>query len=255
MSDQQLKALCCTCGAVRTCRRPRNYRHENYWLAGPIDRDWHRETGDLKCAECGRVTTHAIIRPEGDGFRDHAEMMQRVATGNGHGHFNAEQLVEVRRKYNQGQPHNPELLHLWYRTDAQEDWDAGRRETTSLCGRKVKLHRDPSSKGNRSRADESDDSQITPREIRDQEYEDEKTGMSWQEMDCVDCLRTWHLELLRQRRAVLLPKLTQFLADLIEEKNGGYPKRFELPIVNGLIEALENAYSGRSAVKAKDATR
>lgn len=243
-----LQALCCICGTLRTCQRPRNYRPENYWLAGPIDRDWHRETGDLKCEECGRITTHALIRPPGDAFRDHAEMMTRVATGTSHTHFTtAEKLTEVRRKYNEGQPHNPFLHHYWWNSDPE----------TTLCGRKIASYRDPSPE----KPSDDDDShhlvqlsgshQTKPR-FRDHEYEDE-TGLSWREMDCVDCLRVWHLELLRQRRKVLSDVLIRFTTDLAEDMSG-YPKRFDLAAVNGLIDAIENAYSA-NVTKVKDATR
>ena len=35
MSGQLRKALCCTCGNVRTCKQSRNHRVENYWLRRP----------------------------------------------------------------------------------------------------------------------------------------------------------------------------------------------------------------------------
>ncbi|WP_460358981.1 hypothetical protein [Mycobacterium sp. ZZG] len=232
-----LNALCCVCGNLRTCRRPRNHKAENYWFAGPIDRNWHRETGDLKCSECGRITTHAIIHPEKDSFRDHAEMMQRVATGNSHGHFNAAQLEEVATKYRQGLPRNPYLVHYWYKNVAQEDWDAGRCTTKALCGEKITLHRDPSGPSSGKRR--GDDRQIKPADARDQEYEDSETGLSWIEADCVDCLRVWHLELLRQRREDLVEKMTEFLRDLLADKSG-YPKKIDLRTVDLLIEVLES---------------
>lgn len=248
MSDQQKTALCCVCGAVRKCRRPRNHRPENYWLSGTVDRDWHRETGDLKCTQCGRVTTHAIIHPEADKMRDHAEMIQRVATGNGHGHFDEAGLIKMREKYRQGLPRNPELNHFWWTSEAKDAWDAGRRSVIGLCGELVTLQRDPRASTS-SRTDKRDDSQIEPARVRDQEYEDSETGLSWAEMDCVDCLRVWHLDLLRQRRAVLAESMTKFLADLLAEKSG-YPKKIDLRTVNALIEALETAQQIRD-VKAK----
>lgn len=242
MSNHAMEALCCVCGNLRDCRRPRNHRRENYWLAGPIDLDWHRETGDLKCEECGRITTHALIHPDGDIHRDHAEMMQRVATGNSHGHFSAKQLDEVAMKYRLGLPRNPELNHYRYDRDAQAAWDAGLRTVKALCGEQIPIHHDPSgpaSKGKNKQRD--DDRQIRPREVREQEYEDEATGLWWEERDCVDCLRVWHLELLRQRREELVTRMTQFLGDLLTDKVGGYPKKIDLRTVESLIAALGDA--------------
>lgn len=238
MSDRERKALCCICGSVRTCRRARNHREENYWFSRRIDLDWHRETGELKCQECGRVTTHALLHPEGDWAVDHAEMMQRVATGNTHGHLNEAQLAEVVAKYRQGLPRNPYLYHRWYVEDAQAAWDTGKRTVKALCGETIKLKRDPS--GPSSRCAKGDDGQVKPERVRDQEYEDAATGLWWAEIDCVDCLRTWHLELLRRRRNKLSDLMTQFVADLLADAKG-YPKKFDLRTVNRLIEALESA--------------
>ncbi|SCX24759.1 hypothetical protein [Mycolicibacterium fluoranthenivorans] len=240
MSDRERQAICCTCGTVRTCKRARNHREENYWLNQPVDLDWHRETGDLKCAECCRVTTHALLHPEGDWAVDHAEMMQCVATGNSHSRFNDRQLSEIRAKYRQGLPRNPELHHFWWTSEAKEAWDAGRRTVTGLCGETMKISRDPGGPSASSRADKRDDSQIAPKRFRDQEYEDPETGLWWAEVDCVDCLRVWHLELLRQRRVLLAEKTTEFLAALLADKSG-YPKKIDLQTVNSLIEAIDQA--------------
>lgn len=238
MSASFLQALCCTCGSLRECRRPRNHRHENYWLRGPVDRDWHRETGDLKCEECGRVTLHAIITGN-----DHAEVLQRVATGNTHGVLKGSELAEVRRKFRQGLPRNPELNHFWWTSEAQAAWDSGHCEVTALCGEPVTVARDPSGPPSRER---DDDQRIEPKQVRDQEYEDPDTGLSWTELDCVDCLRVWHLELLRRRRNELADMLTQFLADLLADKTG-YPKKIDLRTVETLIETLEAAQQSFTA--------
>lgn len=242
MSDTLKNALCCVCGAVRSCRRPRNHKMENYWLAAPVDRNWHRETGDLKCPECGRVTTHAIIHAEKDALRDHAEMMQRVATGNNHGNLNAAQLDAVADKFRQGTPRNPYLRHYWYREVAQEAWDAGRRTVKGLCGEPMPLDRDPRQFHEKCSGEQrwDDDQQFKPMTVRDMEYEDPETGLWWTESDCVDCLRVWHLRLLSQQRKKLGELITLFLADLLAD-NGGYPKKFDLRTVNGLIDALESA--------------
>lgn len=248
----QMEALCCICGSLRTCSRPRNHRAENFWFKEPVDLDWHRETGDLKCAECGRITTHALIYPEADTLRDHAEMMQRVATGNSHGHFNEDELVEVRKKYRQGFPRNPYVSHFWWDGDAKEAWAAGRRTVLGLCGEPMEIMRDPSSVLEEAKQSsyDSDGRQIQPKKVRDQEYEDDETGLWWTEMYCVDCLRVWHLELLRQRRELLAVRLTEFLADLLADKTG-YPKKIDLQTVNALVEAFDTAQQ-HLGVKSQD---
>lgn len=256
MSDQVKQAMCCICGSLRECRRPRNYRQENYWLRGPVDLDWHRETGDLKCAECGRVTAHALLHPAGFELRDHAEMMQRVATGNSHSHFkNQQQLDEVAAKFRQGFPRNPELNHFRYDHDAQAAWDAGRRTVKALCGAQMPVHRDPSGPSSSKKArGAQDDRQIKPKLVRDQEYEDTETGLWWSEVDCVDCLRVWHLELLSRRRVVLADVMTKFLADLLAD-NGGYPKKIDLRTIESLVVAFEAAQErNTTAVKAEGTT-
>lgn len=238
----RLQALCCVCGELRSCERPRNHREDNYWLRKPVDRNWQRETGDLKCGECGKITRHALILPDGHWAQDHAEMMQRIATGNVHSRLNDSDLAEVRSNYRKGLPLNPNLNHFRYDSDAQEAWDAGRRTVTALCGATMPVERDPSVqkkyKHKKGRAD--DDRQIKPMVWRDQEYEDPDTGLWWDEIDCVDCLRVWHAELLRQRQAVLSKLMTEFLAALLADK-GSYPKTIDLVTVDSLIDALTSA--------------
>lgn len=240
MSDRERQAICCTCGTVRTCKRARNHREENYWLSGPINRDWHRETGELKCSECGRITVHALLHPAGDWAVDHAEMMQRIATGNAHSRFSEAELVEVRSKFRKGLPRNPCLEHLWWQEDAKEAVDAGCSTFLALCGETLPIRMAEGGRDHRSR----DDQQVRPEEVEGGEVEDSTTGHSWAEISCVDCLRVWHQELLRRRRKVLAEKLTVFLADMMKE-NSESPT-VDLQTVNALINAVDDVQQARS---------
>lgn len=71
MSDRQ--ALCCECGNLRTFRdgyAPRRYVGEGdhdgrgYSWGGRRTDPFERYTCDFKCQPCGKVTRHAIVRPE-----------------------------------------------------------------------------------------------------------------------------------------------------------------------------------------------
>ncbi|OBK12969.1 hypothetical protein A5637_20665 [Mycolicibacterium fortuitum] len=203
MSGQQLKALCCTCGSVRTCRRPRNYRPENYWLRGPVDRDWHRETGDLKCESCERVTTHAIITGS-----DHAESLREVATG-----WHYKNLTEADRKriiqaWRHGTPQNPQKRHLWWTSDLQKAREAGKSTFPAICKTEIPVPKIQSEKGNKSYAH---DELIAPNRFHDVEYEDESTGLWWYEVDCTDCLFRSNAMALEDQRKTLKAKMQEIV--------------------------------------------
>ncbi|WP_147375348.1 hypothetical protein [Jiangella rhizosphaerae] len=103
------RALCCQCGTVRTCtpkhNRLRNLQGERMQTPEEIAamkartearkgreyaqkvwgraRPWERMTCDLKCATCGTVTRHAVLR-------DHAKPEWRNQAENSvHGHTRA----------------------------------------------------------------------------------------------------------------------------------------------------------------------
>lgn len=202
MSDQIKQALCCVCGALRTCRRPRNYRRENRWLLGPVDRDWSRETGELKCEACGEITVHAIITGS-----DHAEEIHKVAIG---WTLNAEADDRIRARWRQGRPENPYLHHIWWRVDEQEAREAGRSHFLALCKASVPVPR--------KRPDERDwsissDELVAPSEFHDVDREDPATGLWWYDIDCVDCLRRSNaITLSRQRKL-----LKEHLAKVVEK--------------------------------------
>ena len=219
----RMTALCCVCGNLRTCRRPRNHRRENYWLTGPIDREWHRETGDLKCGECGRVTRHAVIMPAADYFRDHAERITRIALGA------ADPLADVHAKrirdaYRYGRQPNPYQSHLWSASDADVARKSGRSHVVTHCGESHPLP-ERSQKFGAS-------GQLAPDPVRwDHEYEDQDTGMSWIEMDCPNCYRVANERRIARRRELLGNWLVWLLADP--------DKRVADDQVDPLIEAFE----------------
>lgn len=198
------KAICCTCGEIRTCRRPRNHQSENYWLSGPVDPNWHRELGDLKCAHCGQITRHAILHPEGDTFRDHAERITRTALG-GEDALSERDRDRIRQAYRQGRQANPYLRHMWRSGDGEEAREAGKTTVTTYCGESVTLPKTATTTY-------SGNEPLKAAEVRwDQDYEDPATGLWWREMDCVDCRRVANERRLARRRKELAQQLLKAL--------------------------------------------
>lgn len=241
MSDSLKQALCCVCGALRTCRRSRNHRPENYWLTGTVDRDWHRETGDLKCSECGQVTRHAIIHSDKDSFKDHAERLTRIALGTTIDPVcNDRNAVErVRSAYRQGREANPLLKHMWLISDEDAARNAGRKYVTTHCGEQVLIPRKTKEHPQEGFAE--------PDEVRwDQEYEDPATGRWWVEMDCVDCFRASNERRMARRRELL----KEWLTWLLVRPNQRIPDEH----VDVLIAVFEATQSKRTA-RPEDSTR
>lgn len=200
MSDKLKQALCCTCGTLRTCRRPRNYRPENYWLYGPVDRDWHRETGDLKCEKCGRITTHAIIT--GD---DHAEELRKAATGWKYDCLTDNAHRRIRAVWRQGTPQNPRKRHLWWAGDREKAFNAGQSHFRAICMAEIPVPKTPPKKGseNNYRHDEL----VAPNRFHDVDLEDPDTGLWWYEVDCTDCLYRSNAIALNDQREALKKKV------------------------------------------------
>lgn len=227
MTVPSRQALCCVCGALRTCHHPRNHRRENYFLRGPVDRNWHRELGDLKCANCGEVTTHAILHREGDNFRDHAERVTRIALG-GDDTMGSDTIEEIRGKYRQGRQANPYLNHMWSGRDEDAARKAGKTTVMSHCGEVMKIPEKSSSI--------TGGGQLRPDPVRwNQEYEDPDTGNWWVELDCPDCLRVVNDRRLAANRKRLKLWLVWLLRD---------PARVPDEHVETLIAALESATQG-----------
>lgn len=232
----QMKALCCVCGNLRTCSRPRNHQAENYWLTGPIDRQWHRETGDLKCSECGKVTRHALIHPDKDTFRDHAERITRLALGTTTDPLsdNSEVVSRIRAAYQQGRRMNPFLTHLWSGREKAAAREAGRTHVTTYCGEVVELPPED------EQFSIGPDDAAEPDEGNwDEEYQDDE-GQWWVATACVDCYRVANELRMARRRTVLKDWLVQLLAN---------ENRVPDEHVDRLIAAFEATQQAKSQTK------
>lgn len=198
MSNKIRQALCCECGEIRTCRRARNRQHENYWLAEPVDPNWHRELGDLKCSNCERVTRHALLVPEEGWWRDHAERLTRIALGaEDYGIPHVQD--RIRAAYRQGRQANPLMKHLWPRSETTAARKAGKATVVAYCGETVPL---PEKVGHPS--PQCGEVLLKPDPVRfDQEYEHPETGTWWVEMDCPDCYRVVNARRAAERRKLL----------------------------------------------------
>lgn len=207
MSNKIRQAICCVCGEVRTCHRPRsNHREENYWLRGPVDRDWHRETGDLKCAACGRTTTHALLLPEGDPFQDHAESLREFATGWSSSRLDTADKERIRKAWRQGRDENPYLRHRWFVSDADKAREAGQTHLEAICKARIPVPKNTSKNTTPAGA------WVKPAEFHDVDREDPETGLYWYDGDCVDCLNRWNAMQREEKRNSLRRKLTEVAA-------------------------------------------
>lgn len=209
------QALCCTCGSLRTCHRPRNHRQENYWLAGTVDRNWHRETADLKCGVCRQVTRHALLVRGQSDWRDHAEELQRIALGGD----TSSTWVDVRRireQYRAGARGNPYRSHIWYRGDAEKAKKEQTFTVTAFCGEVVDLSPtrelaaayDFLPSREKPLAD-SGDEPVAPRIGQGQRHDQDCPPEGWDVLDCPDCLRSVNAQRLKSRRTKLLSKLLE----------------------------------------------
>lgn len=86
------RALCCECGALRTCSAKR-YRVERLDLHGG-----RRYMEKLKCSTCDEVTMHAVLIGKGD--RDKAEELDRQPTRYALALRERDQLIERLREFN-----------------------------------------------------------------------------------------------------------------------------------------------------------
>lgn len=225
-SDRTMQALCCTCGALRTCRRPRNYRRENFWLNVPVDRDWHRETGDLKCGNCREVTRHAILLPEST-WRDHAEDIHKMAIGWEFKNIAPEVHRRVRERWREGFPRNPYLGHQWWVSDETKAREAGETHVLTMCKMYVPLPKRVCKPGNGVDRDVF----VAPEQYGSEaEYEDPDTGLSWAWMSCPDCLRRSNAIALDEQRQALKEKLLDV---------AGRFSSLDAPTVQRLLAQLE----------------
>ncbi len=203
------KALCCVCGNVRSCIRPRKHKTENCWLHYPVDRDWHRETGELKCDSCGALTVHAILYTEHDPRRDHAERLERIALGGVDPVPSAAIQERVRQRYRIGRKVNPHLRHLGWGKDYRAARAAGQSWFETLCGERQPLP--PESATTSSRIGLSKPSN----EIREVYDDDAPDGLFWELQDCPDCLRVFNEYIAGWMREDLRTKLEKLDASTV----------------------------------------
>lgn len=219
MSEPMRRALCCTCGSLRTFRRARNHREENYWLGvRPVDLDWSRELGDLKCSQCNRVTNHALLHPEKDWAADHAELIQHIALGGNSGRVTDSTVTRVRELYRQNNfPKNPFVNHRWWKSDENEARTAGKQWFPALCGELVAVPEEARENGRDITTFEAP-THVTDPDRADHENFDPETGLWWtSDGQCVNCLRvrnTWLLEQRRKDVAALLIKIVAIIDEI-----------------------------------------
>jgi hypothetical protein len=227
----QRQALCCECGNLRTCRRPKNYREENFWLNRPVDRSWHRETGDLKCEHCARTTRHALLYREGDQFKNHAERLEGIALGLSDP-LDAESsgvTERIKKNYRIGRQTNPHLRHSWWSDDAEEARAAGKSTVVTLCGDQ---HEIPDDHGTYDDTHESDSGVIrayAPRRYR-QVFSDDAPPEGWDYQDCPDCTRVVNEWVVACNRKYLMAKLAELMRRAID---------MDAPSLERLIVAID----------------
>lgn len=176
----------------------------------------------MKCSECGEITTHALLRS--GPYRDFGEELQRIALGGAPTDMtDAERL---RREYRQGLPRNPNLRHRYWMNEAKAAWNADKR-VVALCGERITLKREPGGPATTERKEQ--DGYLVAEQFSDIEYEDPDTGLSWIDMQCVDCCRVSNSHHFAERRTWLEKALAWF---------AGRPECIEDHEVEGLIEAF-----------------
>lgn len=226
------QALCCECGNLRSCRRPKNYREENFWLNRPVDRSWHRETGDLKCEHCARTTRHALLYREGDGFKDHAERLERIALG-GSDPLDAESsgvTEQIKKNYRIGRQTNPHLRNSWWTGDADQARALGTSTVVTLCGDKYEIPDNPV-------AYDDDEDEIGPAQTRAAQYHrqifsDDSPPEGWDYQDCPDCTRVVNEWVIERNRNYLMAKLTKLMRTAFD---------LNAPALERLIAVVEQA--------------
>lgn len=222
--SRHMQALCCECGQLRYCNRPRNYRRENYWLRQPIDRNWHRETGDLKCEECGRITMHAIITGS-----DHAEKLREVGTGWSMKNLDAAELKRIRERWHEG-PRNPRIWHQWYKSDEDEARAAGRTHLQTICKAWVRV---PKRTWEQRYPNGGVDVDVV---IKPVVSEPESDADGWEYVDCVDCLYRSNAIAIAEQRNELKEKLLEYAGKL---------SSLDPATVISLVEQFRNAEAER----------
>ncbi|OHT80480.1 hypothetical protein BKG69_06105 [Mycobacteroides chelonae] len=133
-----------------------------------------------------------------------------MALGDPHEGYTPDQLDMLRDNYRKGLPRNPFLEHMFYTSDLEKARADGSLTARTLCGEVVAV--------DDSRFDYGTGYEVRayrkPEEVRDQEYEDPRTGLWWVEQDCVDCLRVSNQIAARSKRDELLDAVRNLLVNL-----------------------------------------
>ena len=198
------QALCCECGNLRTCKQPRNRIYDQ--VNGE-----QRETGDLKCSACKRITRHALLSTASAKYRDRFEVEDSIARGMAPPrgtYYSPEWLSRRRDEYRRAQPQNPYLSHIWRKGDAADARERGETMIRAYCGVWV-----PVPKTNGRDLTEADYRPVAKAE----EYEG-PDGEFWVDMDCVDCARVANDKRLRERRDEVENWLPWVLAQFSNDK-------------------------------------
>ncbi|MCX8556040.1 hypothetical protein OS121_13195 [Mycolicibacterium mucogenicum] len=211
--SRQMQALCCVCGQLRTCFRPRNYRPENNHLRAPVDPNWERETGDLKCQQCGTITRHAIILGGNDYWGGkHAEVLHELGTGWVNNRTTEDERKLMQDRWHQS-PQNPRLLHIWWNSDEKAARKAGRSYVYAICKAKVhlcELGEDEAEKPSKDTTSGYNRDQVWAPKFIDSEAD--KDG--WRRISCVDCLALTNRIAINEQREQLKEKLIEYVGKL-----------------------------------------
>lgn len=236
---QQVNALCCVCGNLRTVSSD-YHRYQDPNHAGSPEgkaKGWLK-TQTLKCEACATRTRHALLKPSEDRWRDWDERRQLIALGDSDDSkypWSDEYIAQLRREYRELFPRNPNLRHRFYIAEAQKVWDEGRRDVIALCGEPVTIETDPRT-WDGGKADDNrvrNGGYLVADQLSDTEYEDPETGLWWIDMSCVDCCRVSN----NNHRAAQRKRLEWFLAkfacnpELVPDSDAGE-----------LLEHLETMY-------------
>ncbi|MGW6035299.1 hypothetical protein ACWFOS_16735 [Gordonia terrae] len=190
-NSNSMLALCNTCGAVRQAKRPRN-------------RDYERNTGQLKCIRCGKVTVHALIR--GNSWDEQAHAFA-LGMPDAYGEYATPAQMD---RWRNGMPRNPRLSHIWMASIERKAIEAREPKMRALCGELVTTPK---------RAEDTSDVPLQDR--KPPEYSDRDWNRTddngWQYMECVNCVRVHnHMETVR-RRDTLRKLMTTALAELLDK--------------------------------------
>lgn len=188
-------ALCNECGAVRRTSRPRG-------------RDHQRETGQLKCDACARITVHALIRGN-----DNDEARHALALGMPSPYTGKTASPKFMDDWRRGMPRNPRLGHIWLESVERKAIEARAPKMRALCGEMVTTPK---------RAEDTNSVPLEDRAPRYDERDWERTDADgWQYMECVNCVRVHnHMEAVR-RRKTLADLMTTALAELLDRPRAG----------------------------------